>query len=76
MSCRERREKARRTFAARALRRYHKNVKTSAALGAKALGGDGVEFPEALVVVTAALRKMALRSVLRAERRWRRNKVP
>jgi hypothetical protein len=32
-------------------------VKTSVALEAKALGGDGVEVPAALVAVTAKLRK-------------------
>jgi hypothetical protein len=36
-----------------------RNVETSAALKAKALGGCGVEFPEAFVMVTTKLRTMA-----------------
>jgi hypothetical protein len=52
----EQREQARRALAARALKKYQRNVKMSAALEAKALGGDGVKFPAALVAVTATLR--------------------
>ena len=52
-------EQARRAFAARVLKRDKINVKTSVALEAKALGGYGVEFPEALVAVTATLLAMA-----------------
>ena len=59
MSRREQREQARRAFAARALKRDQRNAKASVALEAKALGGDGVEFPAARVAVTAALRTMA-----------------
>jgi hypothetical protein len=55
MSRREPQEQARRVFAARARKRDQNNVKTGVALEAKALGGDGVEVPEALVPVTATL---------------------
>ena len=58
MSRREPQEQARRVFAARARKTDQNNVKTGVALEAKALGGDGVEVPEALVSVTATLRKM------------------
>jgi hypothetical protein len=44
------------SLAAQALKRDQKNIKTSVALEAKVLGGDGFEFPAALVAVTASLR--------------------
>jgi hypothetical protein len=37
------------------LKRDQRNIQTSVALEAKALGGGGVEIPAALVVVTAIL---------------------
>jgi hypothetical protein len=55
----EQQEQARRAFSARARKRHQRNVKSSVALEAKALGGGGVEFPEALVAVKLALRTMA-----------------
>ena len=56
---REPQEQARRAFAARARKRDQKNLKTSVALEAQLLGGDGAEVPAALVAVTATPRKMA-----------------
>jgi hypothetical protein len=52
MSCRE---QARRAFSARVLKKDQRKVKKSVAFKANALGGYGVEFPEALVAVTAKL---------------------
>jgi hypothetical protein len=46
-------EQARWAFAARVRKRDQKNVQSSAALEAKALGGGGVEVPVALGDVTA-----------------------
>jgi hypothetical protein len=45
--------------ALRGRKKDQKNVKTSVALEAKALGGDGVEVPAAVVAVAVTLRKMA-----------------
>ena len=56
---REQREQARIGYAARALKKDQRSVKISVALEAKALGGDGVEVPAALVAVMATLRIMA-----------------
>jgi hypothetical protein len=43
-------------ISARALKRDQRNAKMGVAIEAKALRGDGVEFPEALPAVTARLR--------------------
>jgi hypothetical protein len=63
-------EQARKGYALRVLYRAQRNVNTSVALEAKALGcsvaletwGDGVEVPATLVAVTMTLRKMAKNS--------------
>jgi hypothetical protein len=54
----EQKEQARKAYAARARNRDKTKVKSCVALEAKALGGNGVEFPAALVAVTSALRTM------------------
>jgi len=59
---REQQEQARRAFPARARKRDHMNLKSSEALEAKALVGDGAGFPAALAAVTATLRTMAKHS--------------
>jgi hypothetical protein len=56
---REPQDQARGPFAARARKRNQKNVKTSVALEAKALGGGRVEVSAALMVVTSTPKKMA-----------------
>ena len=52
-------EQARAGYAARTQNRAKRNVSTSVALKAKALGGDGFEFPAAILAVTETLRKIA-----------------
>jgi hypothetical protein len=52
-------EQARIANAARARKRDQRNAQSSAVFEAGALGGDGVEVPAALGVVTSTLRKMA-----------------
>ena len=50
-------EQAQRGYAARVLNRAKRNVSTSVALEAKALGKNGFEVPATIVAVTEALRK-------------------
>ena len=59
---REQREQARRAYAARALKKGQRNLKTSVALETKALGYGGVLVPAALVAVTATHRTMSKHS--------------